>query len=55
MGKVYTQDPEYSDYNSGNTAAEHSNGQYTLITVPTPVVYVITHKKEIDSITISEA
>lgn len=54
MAKVYTHDPEYSDYNCTNTAEEHDNGQYTLITRPVPVVFVITHFKDTDQITISE-
>jgi len=53
-GKTYTHDPEYSDYNDTVTAVEHDNGQYVLITKPTPRVYVITITKEIDQITISE-
>lgn len=54
MARTYTHDNEYSDANSQNTAAEHDNGQYTVITVPTPVVYNITHFKDTDQITISE-
>ena len=52
--KVYTHVPEYSDKNSGHTAVEHENGNYTLITIPTEITYVITHFKEIDQLTISE-
>ena len=52
--KVYTHVPEYSDKNMGCTAAEHENGNYTLITCPTEITYVITHFKETDQITIVE-
>ena len=54
MARTYTHSNEYSDASSQNTAVESTSLELTTITVPT-VVYVITHLKDIDSITISEA
>jgi len=52
--KVYDHPQHYSDESMCHTAAEHQNGNYTLITIPTEVMYVLTHFKETDQITISE-
>ena len=55
MGKQYTHTPEYSDNSMQITSVDHDNGQYTLITIPSDVTYVITHVKETDQITITES
>lgn len=54
MSRVYDHPLHYSDESMDHTAVEHENGNYTLITIPTDVTYVLTHFKETDQITIVE-